>query len=189
MSTATVPIGSVSYWGMMRLAQVALICIGLFVAFLERHSMQWELGGILVLWFLFAAYLDTEVYGYADENGVHFRRYFSMQFVPWTNVSRVSWFRSNILAIHLGIRNPLRRELNANSYVSRSIFYDLEGEPELVRWLLVAKPTAADGMELRPWGTETAASQKMSAVLKILIPIISAAILIWLAVAMYLANG
>jgi hypothetical protein len=55
--------------------------------------------------------------------------------------------------------------------------------------LLVAKPSAADGIELRPWGTETVASRKMQAVLKILVPVISAAILIWLLLTMHSARG
>jgi hypothetical protein len=79
--------------------------------------------------------------------------------------------------------------MNANSSSSRSIFLNIEEEPELVRWLLVAKPSAADGIELRPWGTETIASRKTQAVLKILIPVISAAILIWLLVTVYSARG
>jgi hypothetical protein len=55
--------------------------------------------------------------------------------------------------------------------------------------LLVAKPSAADGIELRPWGTETVASRKLQWVLKILVPIISAAILIWLLITMHSARG
>jgi len=53
---------------------------------------------------------------------------------------------------------------------------------------LLAKPSAADGIELRPQGTETVASLKMQAVLKILVPVISAAILIWLLVIVYSAR-
>jgi len=84
---------------------------------------------------------------------------------------------------------PLRREMNANSSSSRSIFLNVEEEPELVRWLLVAKSSAADGLELMPWGTETAASRKMRAVLKILVPVISGAILIWFLITVYSARS
>jgi len=111
-----------------------------------------------------------------------------MQFVPWTKIGRVSWFGKNILSIHLKTGNLLRREMNANSSSSRSIVLNVEEEPELVHWLLVAKPSAADGIELRPWGTETVASLKMQAVLKILVPVIPAAILIWLLVIVYSAR-
>jgi len=192
MSESKVPVGSVGYWAAMRLAQFLIICIGLlFLLGTGRPfpPFPWQLALILLLWFLFAVYLDSSVYGFADEEGVHFRRYISMQFVPWTKIGRVSWFGKNILSFHLSAGNFLRREMNANSSSSRSIFFNVEEDPELVRWLLVAKPSAADGIELRPWGTETVASRKMQAVLKILIPVISAGMLIWLLLTMHSARG
>jgi hypothetical protein len=79
--------------------------------------------------------------------------------------------------------------MNANSSFSRSIFHNVEEEPELVRWLLVAKPSSADGIELSPWGTESVTSQKRQTVLRMLIPVVSAAILIWLLVTVYSARG
>ena len=189
MSQSKVTVGSVGYWGLMRIAQFVIICVGILFLIAEGRPFPWQLVVILVLWFLFAAYLDSCIYGFADEDGLHFRRYVSMQFVPWTKIGRVSWFGKNVLSLHLRAGNILRREMNANSSSSRSIFLNVEEEPELVRWLLVAKPSAADGIELRPWGTETVASRKMQAVLKILIPAISAAILIWFLVTVYSARG
>ena len=173
----------------MRSAQFFMICIGMIFVLEAGRPFPWQLALIVVLWFFFAVYLDSSVYGFADEEGVHFRRYISMQFVPWTKIGRVSWFGKNILSIHLRSGNFLRREMNANSSSSRSIFLNIEEEPELVRWLLVAKPSGADGMELTPWGTETVASRKIQTVLKMLIPLISAAILIWLLVTMHSARG
>lgn len=189
MSESKVPVGSVGYWALMRLAQFFMICIGLIFVLAAGRPFPWQLALIVILWFLLAVYLDSSVYGFADEDGVHFRRYISMQFAPWTKIGRVSWFGKNILSIHLRSGNVLRREMNANSSSSRSIFLDVEEEPELVRWLLVAKPSGADGMELRPWEAETVASQKIQAVLKMLIPVISAAILIWLLVTVYSARA
>jgi len=189
MNQSKVPVGSVGYWAAMRLAEFFMICNRLLFLLATGRPFQWELILIVVMWFFLAVYLDSCVYGFADEDGVHFRRYISMQVVPWTKIGRVSWFGKNILSIHLRAGSLLRRELNANSSSSRSIFLNIEEEPELVRWLLVAKPSAADGIELRPWGTETIASRKTQAVLKILIPVISAAILIWLLVTVYSARG
>jgi len=189
MSQSKVAIGSVGYWGAMRFSQFFITCVSVLFLIPGGRPFPWRLALILVWCFLFAAYLDSCIYGFADEEGVHFRRYISMQFVPWTKIGRVSWFGSNILSFHLRAGNLLRREMNANSSSSRSIFYNIEEEPELVRWLLVAKPSAADGIELRPWGTETIASRKMDAVLKILVPVISAAILIWFLITVYSARG
>jgi hypothetical protein len=188
MGESKVPVGSVGYWAAMRIAQLIMICIGLVFLIVEGRPISWQLTLIVAMWFLLAIYLDSSVYGFADEDGVHFTRYISLQFIPWTKIGRVSWFGKNILSIHLKAGNLLRREMNANSSSSRSIFLNVEEEPELVRWLLVAKPSAADGIELRPWGTETVASLKIQAVLKILTPVISAAILIWLLVIVYSAR-
>ena len=189
MSQSKVTVGSVGYWGAMRFAQFFTICVGVLFLIVGARAFQWQLALILILWFLFAAYLDSCVYGFADEDGVHFRRYISMQFVPWTKIYRVSWFGKNILSIHLKAGNFLRREMNANSSSSRTIFLNVEEEPELVCWLLVAKPSGADGIELRPWGSETVASRKVQTVLKILVPVISAAVLIWLLITVYSARG
>ena len=179
MGESKVPVGSVGYWAAMRFAQFLIVCVGLVFPFGAGLPFSWQLALILVVWFLFAVYLDSSVYGFADENGVHFRRYIFMQFVPWAKIVRVSWFGKNILSFHLREGNFLRREMNANSSSSRSIFLDVEEEPELVRWLQVAKPSAADGIELSPWGTETVGSRKITTVLKILVPAVSVAILIW----------
>ena len=153
------------------------------------RPFPWQLALIVVLWFLIAAYLDSCIYGFANEDGVHFRRYILRQFVPWTKIGRVSWFGKNILSIHMKTGNFSRREMNANSSSSRSIFLNIEEEPELVRWLQVANPSGADGMELRPWGVDTLASRKIQAVLKILVPVISAAILIWLLITVHSPRG
>jgi hypothetical protein len=179
MSEAKVPVGSVGYWATMRLVQFLMICIGLLFGLVAERPFPWQLVLILVSWFLLTIYLDSSVYGFADENGVHFRRYVSMHFVPWAKIGRVSWFGKNILSLQLKEENFLRREMNANSASSRSVFVDVAEEPELVRWLLVAKPSAADGIELGPWGTETVAPRILRMVVKILIPIVAAAILIW----------
>ena len=188
MSQSKVAVGSVGYWGLMRFAQVFMICLGLLFLFVAARPVTWEfiLILILVVWFLFVIYLDSCVYGFADEDGVHFRRYVSMDFVPWTKIARVSWFGKNILSIHLKWGNLLRREMNANRFFSG--FGNIEEEPDLVRWLLVAKPPGADGIELRPWGAETESSRKVSAVLRVVVLILCSAILIWLLVTMLSAS-
>jgi hypothetical protein len=188
MRQSKVAVGSAGYWGAMRVSQFLIMCIGLFLIAGGRPFPR-QLALILVVWFLMAAYLDSCIYGFADEDGVHFRRYVSLQFLPWAKIARVSWFGENILSLHLRAGNLLRRELNANSSSSRSMFLNVKEEPELVRWLVVIKPSTADGIELRPWGTETGTSRKMRAVLKILVPVLSAAILVWFLVTVYSARG
>jgi len=72
MSQSKIAIGSVGYWGAMRFAQFFTICVGVLFLIVGARAFQWQLALILILWFLFAAYLDSCVYGFADEDGVHF---------------------------------------------------------------------------------------------------------------------
>ena len=142
MRQSKVAVGSVGYWGAMRFAQFFIICVGVLFLIAEGRPFPWQLALILVLWFLFAAYLDSCLYGFAYEDGVHYRRYISMQFVPWTKIGRVSWFGENILSFHLKAGSFLRREMNANSSPSRSIFLNVEEDPEIA---LVASGQAFGG--------------------------------------------
>lgn len=100
MSESKVLVGSVSYWAAMRFAQFLMPCVSLLFLQVSGRPFGWELATIAFMWFLLAMYLDSSVYGFADENGVHFRRYISMVFVPWTAIGRVSWFGKNILSLH-----------------------------------------------------------------------------------------
>lgn len=70
MSESKVPVGSVGYWAAMRLAQFLIICIGLLFLVGMGRPFPWQRALILLLWFLFAVYLDSSVYGFADEHGV-----------------------------------------------------------------------------------------------------------------------
>src|SRR5260370_32892444 len=98
MRQSKVTVGSVGYWGLMRLAQFVIICVGILFLIAEGRPFPWQLVVILVLWFLSAAYLDSCIYGFADEDGSHFRRYLSTPLVPWTKISSLSWFGTSIVA-------------------------------------------------------------------------------------------
>jgi hypothetical protein len=130
------------------------------------------------MWFVFVIYLDSHIYGFADENGLHFRRYISMDFVAWEEIARVSWFGSNVLSFHLKQGSFTRRELNANSSPG-SIIPDTR-DPELVRWLLVAKPPAADGIELAPWDSQRVLSRRARLVVRMAMVVIAGATLVWI---------
>ena len=181
MSESRVVVGSLPYWLLMRFAQGLIILVGLSAAVAVRSSsVKWELILILIVWFVYAIYLDSYIYGFADDNGVHFRRYIAMHFVSWNEIVRVSWFGPNVLSLRLKRGPFVRRELNANSGSSRSILTSFKGEPELVRWLLVAKPSAADRIELAPWGSQRVLSQRAKLFIRILIVAIAGATVAWI---------
>jgi hypothetical protein len=93
----------------MRLAQFIIFFVGLLFLLTDHRPFRWQLALILLIWSLLAVYLDSSIYGFAEEDGVHFRRYISVQFVPWEHVGRVSWFGENILSIHLRAGSPFGR--------------------------------------------------------------------------------
>src|ERR1700739_1794215 len=116
MSESKTIVGSLPYWLLMRFVQCLIILVGLFFALAVKGSSgQWQLIVILIVWLLYAIYLDSYIYGFADDGGVHFRRYIKMHFVPWNEIARVSWFGANVLSLHLKKGPFIRRELNANS--------------------------------------------------------------------------
>lgn len=178
MSASKVLVGSLGNWVVMRFAQVLCLLGCLLMVTQLFKPASWHTVLILVVWFLFVIYLDSHIYGFADENGLHFRRYVSMLFVPWEGIARVSWFGPNLLSFHLKQGNFIRRELNANSS-RRSIVPDT-GDPEVVRWLSVAKPSAADGMELAPWDSQRVLSRRARILVRIAMVVIAGATLMWI---------
>ena len=181
MGTSQTTLGSLPYWLLTRFAQVLIACITVFL-FLEfrRNPSVWQLIASTILLLLYALYLDSCVYGFADEHGVHYRRYFTKCFKPWDQFSRISWFGPHLLSLHLKQGVLFRRELNANSFLSISTLQNLQAEPEFVRWLGVAKPPEADGIQLAPWGQENDVSIKMKTALRAGVLLTCIVILIWL---------
>lgn len=179
MSGSRVLVGSFGYWVGMRLVQTVLALLGCLVLIPQSiRPGSWETVLILVMWFVFVIYLDSHIYGFADENGLHFRRYISMHFVPWQEIARVSWFGRNVLSFHSKQGSFTRRELNANSSPG-SIIPDTR-DPELVRWLLAAKPPAADGIELTQRDSQGVLSQRARLLVRIAMAVLAGATLIWI---------
>lgn len=179
MSGSRVLVGSFGNWVVMRFAQTFLALLGCLLMVTQLiKPLSWQTVLVLVLWFGFVIYLDSCIYGFADESGLHFRRYVSMHFVPWEDIARVSWFGPNVLSFHLKRGWFIRRELNANSS-PRSIIPDTR-DPEVVRWLLVAKPPAADGVELTSWDSHPVLSRRVRLLVRIAMVVIAAATLMWI---------
>jgi hypothetical protein len=53
----------------MRLAQFVMISVGILFLISEGRPFPWQLVVILVLWFSFAAYLDSCIYGLPTKMG------------------------------------------------------------------------------------------------------------------------
>jgi len=88
------------------------------------------------------------VYGHATEHGIHFRRYFTTQFLPWNAMHSIKWSSSDRIEVQLKKGVLFRKQLSAQSLGSKSYPDWLSTPPEVVRWLLVAKPSGAEEIEL-----------------------------------------
>jgi hypothetical protein len=94
---------------------------------------------------------DDLICGKANMDGIFYRRYFKQRFLPWNEVAVVAWTSTQELQIHLKRDHWFRRTLCVKSENSMDRWpkVSLE-EPEFVRWLAIAKPSCAGGIELRP---------------------------------------
>src|SRR6266436_3631752 len=101
MSQSKVTVGSVGYWGLMRIAQFVIICVGILFLIAEGRPFPWQLVVILVLWFLFAAYLDSWMDGFAEEDGLDFRQPVARQFLLGPKRCRASWFGVRVIPLPL----------------------------------------------------------------------------------------
>jgi hypothetical protein len=89
------------------------------------------------------------VYGHATEDGIHHRRYFKSRFAPWELVASIRWGTSDRISFRLKKGFLFRKVLSAQSFTVRSREQWLSEPPEVVRWLLVARPPGAEGIELK----------------------------------------
>jgi hypothetical protein len=89
------------------------------------------------------------IYGEAGEQGIHYRQYLALRFLRWEEIAIISWTNANIVHFHIKPRGRSHRILSAQSQEYKSWTELYSGEPEFIRWLTLAKPPAADGIELR----------------------------------------
>ena len=92
------------------------------------------------------------IYGVADEKGIRYRQYLTLRFLRWEEIAIISWTNASIVHFHIKGRGRFRRILSAQSQEYKSWTELYSEEPELVRWLTLVKPPAADGIELQDPG-------------------------------------
>ena len=87
------PLGSVSAWGLFR-----YVFPGSYIPIALLGTTLPE-GIPFMLMFFAVAWIRNyaHAYGYADEDGITFRRFFRKHRVSWDDVSRVDWSISNLL--------------------------------------------------------------------------------------------
>jgi hypothetical protein len=149
MRSNEVPVGSFLFWITWKLGSIFVL---VFVTSVVLSSTEFKepmrFGFLFILIGILVVSNEDLVYGHAMEQGVHFRRYFKEQVLPWEAISCVKWSSSNVVEFQLKGHSLFRKKLSAQSFGSEPASEWLSTPPDIVRWLLVTKPSGADGIEL-----------------------------------------
>lgn len=144
-----VPVGSFAFWITWKLGSIFLLIVVPSVVLSSAEFKEpMRFGFLFILLGILVVSNEELVYGHATEQGVHFRRYFKEQVLPWEAIRCVKWSSSNVVEFQIKGRSLFRKKLSAQSFGSKSTLEWLSTPPDVVRWLLVTKPSGADGIEL-----------------------------------------
>jgi len=90
MSPLPRPVGSFTIWAILRLGELLFVAGGLCAVFAQRQRLSILLQASAVgLLFLLPVYFHPFAFGFADDHGLTFCRYFKLHFVAWNEVARV----------------------------------------------------------------------------------------------------
>lgn len=143
-------VGSFSNWLLFRCVSLGMCVVGLafIIADLRPFSLEFFCFGLL--WTTISIMGSNDlIYGAADEEGIRYRQYFRRKFLSWEEIAAISWTNANVVHIHIKDRARFNRILSAQSQEYKSWSQLYSEEPQLIRWLSVARPPTADGIELR----------------------------------------
>lgn len=142
--------GTFSSWLFFRCTSVFFLIVGVAVVAANLHpfSLQFFCMGALLVLIGIAGHHD-QIYGVADECGIHYRQYFASRFIKWEEIAMISWVHAELVYFHLKSRRRSHKILTAQSLRNRSWVDVYSQEPDVVRWLTLVKPTAANGIEIR----------------------------------------
>jgi hypothetical protein len=148
MSSLAQPLGSFTNWVILRLGELILVTGGLFAISAQRHRFSVVLQVLaLGLLFVLPAYFHPFAFGFADDQGITFCRYFKLHFVPWSEVARVARNQRNAfeLIVLLERRMALTKTVKFPMNLARSevdaTFHD-NWTPDIVGWLIDHLPAA-----------------------------------------------
>lgn len=149
MDSRDIPIGSLAFWLAWKLSMILVLGVVLLIVFASTDFKgPVRLVFLLIVVGIMAVSDDEFVHGHATESGIYFRRYIKMHFLPWSAIRSITWSASDRLQIQLRGGTLFRKMLSAQSFGSSSSSEWLSTPPEVVRWLLVAKPSGAEEIEL-----------------------------------------
>jgi hypothetical protein len=108
MSLLPRPLGSFTNWAILRLGELLLVAGGLFAVFAQRQRLSLLLQALAVgLLLLLPLYFHPYAFGFADDEGITFCRYFKLHFVPWNQVARVQRRQRNPFELVVLLGRPV----------------------------------------------------------------------------------
>jgi hypothetical protein len=149
MNTSEIKLGSFSFWLTWKVISVFILIVVPVVVFNSADlngPMRFVLLGIALALVIISN--EELVYGRASEEGIHIRRYFLEIFLPWHAILSIQWSSQNTLRFRLKKGFLFRKNIAVQSFGGRLTKEWLSEPPEVVKWLLVAKPLGAEGIEL-----------------------------------------
>lgn len=150
MGEPKIKVGSFLNWLLFRCISIVMIVVGLILVVYDLHPFRVQFFCMGTLWSAIGLIgFQDLIYGEANEEGIHYRQYLSLKFLRWEEIAIISWTNANIVHFHVKRPEQSYKILSAQSQQYKSWTELYSTEPELIRWLTLAKPPAADGIELR----------------------------------------
>jgi hypothetical protein len=156
MSPLPRPLGSFTNWAILRLGEVLLVVAGLFAIFarLRGLGIPWQASAVGLL-FLLPVYFHPFAFGFADDQGITFCRYFKLHFVPWDEVVRVQRRQRNafelvvLLAKRVALTKTVKFPMKLAGPEVDATFHD-GWVPDTVTWVIDRLPAAQAPPPLGP---------------------------------------
>lgn len=149
MIATEIPLGSFWFWLMGKLVTVLILVAAPMVALYSQEfvvPMRFIFVGINYALIILSN--EELAYGHAGEDGIHYRRYFRTQFLPWSAIASIRWSSRHRINFSLKQGFLFRKTLAMQSVGSRFSPESFSEPPEVVRWLLFARPEGANGIVL-----------------------------------------
>jgi hypothetical protein len=141
------PLGSFTNWAILRLGELVAVACGFSVLFVHRTKLSpLAEASVVGLLLLVPAYFHPFAFGFADDEGITFCRYFKLHFVPWKEVVRVQRRRWDafevviLLSKRVALTKIVKFSMNLSRQEIDATFQD-RWIPEILTWLIDQLPS------------------------------------------------
>ena len=142
------PLGSFTNWAILRLGELLFVAGAFFALFAQRQTLSILVQALAVgVLSLLPVYFHPFAFGFADDQGITFCRYFKLHFVPWHEVARVQRRQRNAfeLVLLLSRRVALTKTVKFPMQLAQQevdATFHQNWTPDIVTWLIKRLPPA-----------------------------------------------